>query len=282
MSQHDFVIDDQAGLSFLADLNAALGASASNSSGTTAPTTTYPNMWWADTTANRLKRRNAGNTAWIDVMSLTLATSVFGETLASASGAPAARTALAVAPRAIRIDVASVAGAVDLTANAPDTDDIQITGALAITGFTVASGRVVRVRAGGAFTLTNGASIVTPAGSNITAQAGDTFVLRATAANVVEVMFYTRDQTLQNVAASRVPGTVYTNTTGQSIKVMVALTSTAVATLQMTVGGVTLFGTFQGTTGGNTGGMMEVPAGATYSATMSAGTTSITNWLEVR
>lgn len=90
-------------------------------------------------------------------------------------------------PRATRIDVASVAGTVNLTTAAPDTDDIQITGALAITGFTVAVGRVVRVRAGGAFTLTSGASIVTQTGANIACVDGDTFTLRATAANVVEV-----------------------------------------------------------------------------------------------
>lgn len=95
-----------------------------------------------------------------------------------------------VSPRATRIDVASVAGTVDLTANAPNTDDIRITGALAITGFTVATDRVLRVTAGGAFTLTNGAGLVTQTGANIVVAAGDTFMLRATAANTVEVLNY--------------------------------------------------------------------------------------------
>jgi hypothetical protein len=104
----------------------------------------------------------------------------------------AARTALGVPPRATRIDVASVAGTVDLTTNAPDSDDIRITGALTVTGFTVAVGRVIRVTAGGAFTLTNNANIVTQTGANIVAASGDTFMLRATAANVVEVFSYSK------------------------------------------------------------------------------------------
>lgn len=102
--------------------------------------------------------------------------------------AVAARAAFGVAPRAARIDVASVAGVVDLTANAPDTDDIRLTGALTVTGFTVAIGRRIYVVAGGASTLTDNASIVTNKGANIVCAAGDSYVLRATAANVVEVL----------------------------------------------------------------------------------------------
>lgn len=106
--------------------------------------------------------------------------------------AAAARANLGVAPRSTRIDVASVAGTVDLTANAPNTDDIRITGALAITAFTVASDRVIRVTAGGAFTLINSANLVTQTGANVVCVAGDTFMLRATGASIVEVLTYTR------------------------------------------------------------------------------------------
>lgn len=41
--------------------------------GATAPSVTWPYMWWADTTANRLRQRNAANSAWIDVMPLAVA-----------------------------------------------------------------------------------------------------------------------------------------------------------------------------------------------------------------
>lgn len=112
----------------------------------------------------------------------------FGQTLLGRTTPALMRSDLGVAPRATRIDVASVAGTVDLTASAPDTDDIRLTGSLVVTGFTVAAGRVIRVTASGAPTLTNNANIVTNTGANITLAAGDTFSLRATAANVVEVL----------------------------------------------------------------------------------------------
>ncbi len=89
----------------------------------------------------------------------------------------------------IRIDVASAA-TVDLTAAAPNTRNINITGTNAISAFTVAAGQVYFVRFAGALTLTNNASIVTQSGASITTTAGDTCIIRATAANVVEVLSY--------------------------------------------------------------------------------------------
>lgn len=115
-----------------------------------------------------------------------------GQTLLNRATAALMRADLGVAPRATRIDVASVAGAVNLTTAAPDTDDIRLTGALAITSFTVAVGRDVSVVASGASTLTNNASILTNTGANIVCAAGDSYVLRATAANTVEVLHFTR------------------------------------------------------------------------------------------
>ena len=89
----------------------------------------------------------------------------------------------------LRVDVASAATVVIPTT----TNNVQITGSTGpITGFTIAAGRVVFVRFTGTPTLTNNASIVTQAGANITVQANDTCILRATAENVVEVLAYTR------------------------------------------------------------------------------------------
>ncbi|GAB4300252.1 MAG: hypothetical protein Kow0096_20120 [Thiohalomonadaceae bacterium] len=70
MAQHDYLIDNQPGSAFRADLNAALAAIVSNNSGATEPATTYPFQWWADTTSGKLKLRNAANDAWIEVGSL--------------------------------------------------------------------------------------------------------------------------------------------------------------------------------------------------------------------
>lgn len=69
MSQHDFDIaktDANTGVSFRGQVNSALQALATNSSGATAPTVTYPFMTWADTTNNVLWMRDAANSAWIN------------------------------------------------------------------------------------------------------------------------------------------------------------------------------------------------------------------------
>ena len=73
MSQHDFVLDNQSGAAFRGDLNAALLALVSQSSGAAAPSVTYPLMMWADTTNNLLMQRNAANTAWINIGALGVA-----------------------------------------------------------------------------------------------------------------------------------------------------------------------------------------------------------------
>jgi hypothetical protein len=67
MSQHDQVIDNQAGSTFRAELNQALAAIYSNNSGATEPTTTAAYQWWADTATGMLKQRNAANNGWVDV-----------------------------------------------------------------------------------------------------------------------------------------------------------------------------------------------------------------------
>ena len=65
MSQNDFTIANQGFPAFRADLNSALQALASNSSGTSAPSTTFANMWWYDSTNNIMYIRNEDNDAWI-------------------------------------------------------------------------------------------------------------------------------------------------------------------------------------------------------------------------
>lgn len=103
-----------------------------------------------------------------------------------------------------RIDVAS-ASTVNLTTGAPNTRHINITGTTTITGFTVAAGKTYFVRFDNSLTLTNGASLVTQLGRNIITVAGDTCILRATAANTVEILDYssvTPDKQIQSITAS--------------------------------------------------------------------------------
>lgn len=77
MSQHDFDIANQTAPSFRADLNDALKALASLSSGATAPSTTYANMLWYDTANNLLKMRNESDSAWITIGTLNQSTNKF-------------------------------------------------------------------------------------------------------------------------------------------------------------------------------------------------------------
>jgi|DEB0MinimDraft_10_1074344.scaffolds.fasta_scaffold32057_3 microcystin-dependent protein len=65
MSQHDFDIANQTASNARSDINNALKALASLSSGTSAPSTTYANQLWYDTTNNQIKKRNEANSGWV-------------------------------------------------------------------------------------------------------------------------------------------------------------------------------------------------------------------------
>ena len=71
MSTHDYIVDNQNGANFRSDLNNALAAIVSNNSSATAPTTTYAFMLWADTANDLLKQRNAADSAWISILTLS-------------------------------------------------------------------------------------------------------------------------------------------------------------------------------------------------------------------
>lgn len=76
MSQHDFSIANQTASSARSDINNGLQALASNNSGASAPSTTYANMFWYDTTNNILKIRNETDSTWIDVVYINQSTGV--------------------------------------------------------------------------------------------------------------------------------------------------------------------------------------------------------------
>jgi len=63
MSQNDFTIDNQTFPNTRADINSALQALASTSSGASAPSTTFANQLWYDTANNKLYIRNEDNDA---------------------------------------------------------------------------------------------------------------------------------------------------------------------------------------------------------------------------
>ncbi len=79
MPQHDYVIDNGSGAVVRGDINDALAAIVANNSGASEPTTTYARQWWADTTLNVLKIRNAANSAWITLpFSITTSNTMVG------------------------------------------------------------------------------------------------------------------------------------------------------------------------------------------------------------
>lgn len=73
MSQHDMNIENQTFPNFRADLNNALAALATNSSGATAPATTYGGMFWYETDTQKLWLRRSDNTdPWLEFASIDL------------------------------------------------------------------------------------------------------------------------------------------------------------------------------------------------------------------
>lgn len=81
MSQNDYVIANQTTPLFRADLNSALQALASTSSGATAPDTTYANMLWYDTAADTLYMRSEADDAWITLGTLNQGNNTFTPSL---------------------------------------------------------------------------------------------------------------------------------------------------------------------------------------------------------
>lgn len=177
MSQHDYVIDDADGATFLGDLNNLLAAVVSANSGATAPATTYAYQMWADTTSGWLKQRNAANSAWIRRWPL---------------GTNAA------------VDIAS-ATTLDLDANAANSGIIRVTGTTATTAITLAEGQVRTLRAAAAWPITHGASLLCPGSASYTCAAGDLITAIGEAAGVVRLAIAKADGTAVVASAGTPP-----------------------------------------------------------------------------
>lgn len=83
MSQHDYNIANQSGAATRADINLAFVASVENNYGASAPPTTFAYMFWSDSGNDIFKQRNAANTAWISLW--TLSTGVMLQAVSSAT-----------------------------------------------------------------------------------------------------------------------------------------------------------------------------------------------------
>ena len=123
--------------------------------------------------------------------------SLVGSNLNNEPSVSGSQWALGVADSAdlINAPIATVAaaGAIDLTAGAPGTSQLAVSGTgVSINGFTVAANRAFLAKFTGANTLVNGAALVTNTGANIVTAAGDSCWMRATAADTVEILSYVR------------------------------------------------------------------------------------------
>jgi hypothetical protein len=158
------VLDNATGAAFRSDANNALAALVSNSSGATAPTTTYAYMMWADTTTGLLKIRNAANSAWVTVGTLASAYLGLGSLAASQTWSAMQKAAV----------VADNDGAFDLT-NAAGNDFTWTPTGADVLDFT---NEVVGAR--GCILLNNTAAYAITLGSEVDADANCASTLSAT------------------------------------------------------------------------------------------------------
>lgn len=131
MSQFSMTIPNEAGAAFRADVNSALAALVSQSSGATAPATMFAYMLWADTTNALWKMRNAANTAWITLAPI-------GNTLISTSGGQLTG-AINEAPSV------GLTAAATTNIGAAASANVTITGTTTITAFDTVAEGILRV-----------------------------------------------------------------------------------------------------------------------------------------
>jgi len=203
MAEHDYAIANASGAVVRADLNAALAAIVSNNSKASTPSTTFAGMWWYDTAAAKLMRRNAANTAWVEIGPVDDALRAASDTVAGIAellttgelltGTDTTRAATADAVAALweqGTDVAS-AGTISLG----EGGYFNITGTTTITDIDFATdkaGRKAWVKFAGALTLTHGANLILPSSSNIVTVANDTACFVSEGADVVRCVAYHR------------------------------------------------------------------------------------------
>uniref|UniRef100_UPI0006990808 hypothetical protein n=1 Tax=Pseudomonas veronii TaxID=76761 RepID=UPI0006990808 len=186
-----------------------------------------------------------------------------------------------------RINVASAA-TVNLTTSAPSTRNIALTGTTGITGFTVAANQLYFVTFLGALTITNSATLITQSNANIVTAVGDTCILRAISASVVEILCYTRGipqaigdgQTTQ--VTSKTAGVDYTNTTGRPILIAVYAIPTDQNTMNLVVDGVVVAQNTvnNATSGANSTLTWLILPGQVYRVNSSP--VAIAKWTEIR
>ena len=193
MSQHDLTIANQGFPAFRSDLNNALQALGSLQSGTSAPSPTFANQMWYDTTNDVLKIRNEDNDAWISVLTLDqsgdLLSAIGSVTISNIVQTASAQTFTASQRGTVTTDN-------DLSFNMATTNNFKCTptgtGALTFTNITAGqSGYVLLVNSGG--------DAITAAA---TTKVGATFLSTVSAAGTYLISYFSPDGTSVYCTAS--------------------------------------------------------------------------------
>jgi len=71
MATHDYNIANDTGANVRSDINNALSAIVSQNSSASEPSTTFAYQFWADTTNDLLKQRNAADDGWVSILTLS-------------------------------------------------------------------------------------------------------------------------------------------------------------------------------------------------------------------
>lgn len=172
---------------------------------------------------------------------------------------------------------------------------LRITGTTTITSFGTNYRGPIQLRMAAALTIThNSTTLICPGGASITTTAGDVLVAwpKSTTSGTADGWQVVRlghglgiGQTWQNVGASRAIATTYTNSTGRPIQLAVSVgINTASAWVNLIVDGSTVArsaGTYAVGAGVEITGVI-IPAGSTYSVTVSSGVATIQTWFELR
>ena len=122
MAQHDMNIANQGFPATRADINNALQALVTNSSGTSAPSTTFANQWWYDTTNNKMYIRNEANNAWIEVAVLDQTNNEWQITTGVVQAKDSDGLALKTDDGTTRLFIKDSDGSIGLGTTSPDGD----------------------------------------------------------------------------------------------------------------------------------------------------------------